>query len=135
LKSKIFEFWGILLILASSFIQIFLLSPSQDLTNEAVIWKIEEKLDLIFMAATLNYHKLHPEENHSWNNPDQLDTYKYVEMNKDLQTTKKQTTTLQWVVGSIFLIGSLLLLIGKFMEIKETSNQSLQRTPQTARVR
>ena len=128
MSAKRSEFWGLAFILASSFFQLFLLYPSQSGTNDAVRWKLEEKIDLVFAASRSNFRKLHPEINVTCDNPEQLNNYKYAEMNQELKTTQNQTSFFQWVVGGFFLVGSSLILIGKHMEIKQASNKFLKPT-------
>ncbi len=124
MSPKRIEFWGIGLILVSSFIQIFLLYPSQSLTDDAIRWKLEEKIDLVFTASRSNFKKLHPEINTTWDNPEQLNNYKHVEMNEELETTQNQTAFIKWVVGFLFVIGSSLLLLGKHLEIIQASKKA-----------
>ena len=119
--SKKLEFWGLSLILASSFIHVFLLTPSRELTDEAVRWKLERKIDLIYSATRSNYQKLHPDVLGSVYtfDPKMLNNYTYANQNKEFGVTKGQTTLFGWIVAGFFLIGSGLVLSGKYLEIKE----------------
>lgn len=119
MKSKKTEFWGLALILASSFLQLFLLLPSQSVTTDAVIYKIETKLDLIFAASRSNTRALYPKESITIDNPEQLKNYLFAEQNDHLNSTKSDTTLAQYGVALCFFAGSGLILLGKHQEIKE----------------
>ncbi|WP_417761394.1 hypothetical protein [Shewanella sp.] len=119
MKSKKLEMWGLVLILLSSFVQFFILSKSQNLTNGAVIYKLETKLDRIFMASRSNFQTLQPEPLKTMVkvNPEAFDSYEYAEQNKSMAETKMQTELFGDVVTVLFLIGSGLIILAKKMEI------------------
>ncbi|CAH1557923.1 hypothetical protein [Vibrio rotiferianus] len=119
MKSKEYEFWGLILVLLSSFVQFFVLNESQDLTDSAVTYKLEKKLDDIFRASRSNFQALHPDEPQTlvWVNPDVFDEYEYAQDNNRLEHTKAQTDWLGKVVGVLFLIGSGLIIWAKRLEL------------------
>lgn len=115
---KKLEYYGLILVLLSSFIQFFILNKSQELTNGAVAYKIETKLDVMYSVIRSNYQSLNTnsKENY-WVNPDELNGYKYAEMNQSMEKTKSQTEWFGNIVALLFLFGSLLMVLGKKVEL------------------
>ena len=122
IMAKKLELWGMGFILVSSFIQIFLLIPSQTITAGAIQYKLEEKIDHVYSITRSSYQKLHPEVTEPIFDSDQksFSNYEYAEQNKDIESTQWQTNTLNNIVGCLFILGSLMLLIGKHLEIKSS---------------
>lgn len=120
MKSKKFEMWGLILVLLSSFIQFFILSKSQDITNSAVIYKLETKLDHIFMASRSNFQSLQSEPSSTmvWVNPNAFNSYRYAEQNDSMEKTKSQTEWFGYLVAGLFILGSGLIILAKKMEIE-----------------
>ena len=128
MNSKKLEFWGLILVLLSSFVQFFILSKSQDITNGAIIYKIETKLDKIFMASKSNFQVLHlePDERTMWVNPTTFNSYKYAEQNENMSRTKSQTEWFGNVVALFFVLGSFLIIWAKKLEIDAEKKVSSQ---------
>ncbi|MDH1470236.1 hypothetical protein [Shewanella sp. GD03713] len=120
MKSKKMELWGLILILLSSFTQLFILNKSQDLTNNAVVWKIENKMDVIFSVLTSNHDILNFGVPENPKTAGELFTnYKYAEMNKSMETTQNQTKFIGLFVSVLFVLGSFLLVLAKYIELKK----------------
>lgn len=128
-KIKMMELAGLFLILLSFFIQVFILTPSQNITNDAVRYKIEQKIDILYNIVRDNYQKLHPEvkEPYFIANPKSFDNFKYAEQDSEIMHTAKQTKSFHILVAIIFIIGSLALICAKCFEYQETktSNKAL----------
>lgn len=131
-KTKMLELVALILILSSFFIQVFVLNPSQIITTDAVRYKIEQKIDIVYSIVRDNYQKLHPagKEPHFIANPKSFDDFKYAEQDSEIIHTDKQTKFFNILVAIIFIIGSLCLIIAKYCEYQEakTSNKALEST-------
>ncbi|MBU1657730.1 hypothetical protein KKG72_01585 [bacterium] len=117
---KRLELTGLILILISSFSQLFLLNLSSTITNNSIRYKIEKKIDMIYNASISNYQKLHPEvtEVNIWTNPISFREYTKAEDDTSFKMTSNQTEIISYIVGIFFIIGSGLLLLAKYRELK-----------------
>jgi hypothetical protein len=117
-RAKKLEYYGLIFILASTFFQLFLLTPSKDNADSSVIFKLEEKVDVIYQMSKANFQKLYYERtNHAYN--PELDNklfYKYAEMNENQNHVKGQSNLIGIVVGLLFLFGSVLMCCAKRLE-------------------
>ena len=119
---KKLEIYGLILVLSSSFIQFFLLNKSQDTAKNAVIYKLEKKIDLIYSAARSNYEVLTPDKSLPIFvfNKKAFNTYEYAGDNGYLENTTYYTDLFGKVVAILFILGSTLIVFGKYAEINIT---------------
>ena len=120
MKSKAIqlEILGLLFVLVSFFFQSFFFEQLSSLQNEAVQYKLERKIDMIFSIVKDNYSELNPNEKGAqfWSNPDSHNQYKYAEDNKLLENVKNQTNWAKVILSSLFAFGSILIITGKYLE-------------------
>jgi len=119
--AKYLEVFGLICILTSSFIQLFLLNILEEISQETIQYKIENKLDIIYAINISNYKKLHPDNKNvkTYHFPNDFErSYIYAENNKNSTRVSKQTNWTKKVIGFIFILGSILIIIGKLIEIK-----------------
>jgi hypothetical protein len=117
-RAKKVELCGLILILASTFFQLFISAPARDNADSSVVFKLEEKMDVIYQISKANFQKLYYKASDSSYNPE-LDSklfYKYAEMNKNQQHVKGQSNFIGIMVGLVFLFGSLLICYAKYLE-------------------
>lgn len=118
-KAKRLELVGLFLVLVSSFFQLFGVEQTNSHFQSAVTFKVEEKLDVIYQLVKANYQKVHHAPNEvkdSW-----LDNklhYNYAEMNQQLETVEKQDEFAKKLYGVLFVLGSLLICRGKWIEYR-----------------
>ena len=119
IKAKTLEITGLFLVLLAFFVQSFILVPMEDLLNESEQYVTEEKIDIIYSIVRHNYSKLSKEKigGHWWSNPKYHDEYKYAGDKKSTKSINSQTKTARYVFAFIFIIGSVLMLIGKVIEL------------------
>ena len=122
-KIEMMELAGRILILLSVFIKFFVLTPSRDITNDAVRYKIENKIDIVYSIVRDNYQKLHPEvkEPYFKANPELFGNYKYAEQDSEFMSTAKQTRAFHILVEIIFILGSLASIGAKCFSIPPRS--------------
>ncbi|MGF1800147.1 hypothetical protein L4D11_05625 [Vibrio gigantis] len=124
LKAKRLELIGLLLVLVSSFFQLFGTEQTSSHLQSAVTFKVEEKLDVIYQLVKANYQKVHHEPTKirdSW--LDSKLNYKYAEMNQQLEKVESQDKFTKNLYGALFLLGSLLILRGKWIEYRVDGEQ------------
>jgi hypothetical protein len=117
-RAKKMELYGLIFILASTFFQLFISSPARDYADSSVVFKLEEKMDVIYQLSKANFQKLYYKVADSSYNPE-LDSklfYKYAEMNKNQQHVKGQSNFIGIIVGLVFLFGSALICYAKHLE-------------------
>ena len=114
------EIIGLILILLSSFTQLFLLKISSDITNNSIRWKIERNMDTIYSATIANYQVLHPKSGvHIWTNSDVFKNYIKPQDDTGFDMTSKQTTFFNYLVACLFILGSILMVFAKYKEHKD----------------
>ena len=120
-KIKKMELVGKILILSSFFAHVFILLSIQSLANDAVRYKTERKIDILYNIERDNYQKLHPEvqEPYFIANPSTFNDYKYAENNEELESVKNQILAIRLLVATIFIIGSLYIIAAKYYEYLE----------------
>jgi hypothetical protein len=112
------EIYGLILILFSSFTQLFLLNKSQSITSNAVVWKIESNMDVMYSMLKSNHDVLNfgPPKNPQTAG-EVFTRYKYAEMNNNMQKTQNQTKYIGIFVAILFVAGSLLIIFAKSIEL------------------
>jgi len=124
-KITLFELLGLIFILLSFFLQVFLADSSQELTNNGIRYKIEQKIDIIYNMTRDNYQKLHPEieKPHFMANPAAFDLYQYATEDNLIKFPKAQTKSFNFVAITFFIIGSICLIIAKMYEYRKNQSQ------------
>ena len=124
--AKYFEIFGLTMVLVSSFVQVFLLNSLEEISQESVQFRMENKLDILYGISISNFQKLHPEDRsvRTHHFPDFFErNYKYAEDKSDIERVSKQTSFTKYAIGFIFVIGSFLMLFGKIIETKVTTKK------------
>ena len=131
--AKFFEIFGLTMVLASSFVQMFLLTSLEEISQESLQFRIENKIDILYAIGISNFQKLHPENRSvkTYHGPNAFERdYKYAEDKSDLKRISMQTSFTKYIIGFIFVIGSLLMLIGKIIETKVTMRDITKQSSQ-----
>lgn len=113
--------------LVAFFFQTFFYEQLSSLSTGAVQYKLERKIDFIYSIVKDNYSESNQKEKgaHFWSNPKTHSQYPYAEDNESIENVKTQTSWAKAILASIFALGSLLIIIGKYIEYSITKSKEL----------
>lgn len=119
-KLKKLEFWGYLLILLSTLIQIFFLPAIKSAYEDSKRYKLERKIDILYSISTHNFTKLNSNIKQPLFNsdPNYFTTYEYAEDKYEMKTTDTIFSILTFIFAVCFLTGSVLLVKKRHLEFK-----------------
>jgi hypothetical protein len=98
-KITLFELLGLIFILLSFFLQVFLADSSQELTNNGIRYKIEQKIDFVSFSDILSYfpenlEKVYLQKIKPYLNKGAITVHRYYfRVNKDLDISGFNKTT------------------------------------------
>ncbi|MGH7984563.1 MAG: hypothetical protein ACREFF_15680 [Candidatus Udaeobacter sp.] len=117
------EIVGAALVLASAGWELFIERPITDMQHDSVSFRIEDKLDHLWLQIGAIRHKVDPDTSFFWTISPTTDseTWPMAGDRKQLAQISRQAAFARGFRGALFLIGSLMLILARRNELVSKS--------------
>jgi hypothetical protein len=122
------ELIGALLVLMSAGWELFIERPVLDIQQDQVSFRIENKLDFLWLQVGAIRHKVEPDGNFAWtiSPSDASKEWPASGDRRDLERVSRQATYAKAFRGLLFLIGSLMLIGARRDELQRSSHSPVE---------